>query len=391
MAYQRGSLKKLQRKEGEIWVLRYRITKPDGRRVENTLPIGPVRNFPKEWDAWREADRLDLHTRINEESRDVRIHFDALAEEYLRNDFGADAVRPKTERTVLNTEHIVRAYLIPRWRDEIADEIKPLEIQRWLKSLHSEKGLAWTTISKMRGTMVRVYKVGILHELVTHNPVVPVETRAVTSYKAILVTPQQTLAILQNLQNPLHRVLVLTCAATALRSSELLALRWADVSWEQSKIAISKRWSHGKDGPTKSRKSEGHVPLHPALAWHLSEWRTMTPYAKETDFVFPSLKSEGRVPLSPAIFVADHLRPAAIKAGVQVPNGCRFGLHNMRHSLSHWLVNKAKVEPKTVQSILRHSRIQTTLDIYTQGDGDETRAAQGAFLKELGMASDLVQ
>jgi integrase len=69
----------------------------------------------------------------------------------------------------------------------------------------------------------------------------------------------------------------------------------------------------------------------------------------------------------------------------------RFGLHNLRHSLSHWLVNKAKVEPKTVQSILRHSRIQTTLDIYAQGDGDETRAAQGTFLKALGMASEMIQ
>ena len=94
---------------------------------------------------------------------------------------------------------------------------------------------------------------------------------------------------------------------------------------------------------------------------------------------------------SPAIFVADHLRPAAKAAGVQIENGQRFGLHNLRHSLSNWLVNKAKVEPKTVQSILRHSRIQTTLDIYTQGDGDATRAAQGAFLKELGMPSGMVQ
>ena len=49
------------------------------------------------------------------------------------------------------------------------------------------------------------------------------------------------------------------------------------------------------------------------------------------------------------------------------------------------------MKPKTVQTILRHSRIQTTLDIYTQGDRDETRAAQGAFLKELGMASEMVQ
>jgi hypothetical protein len=54
-------------------------------------------------------------------------------------------------------------------------------------------------------------------------------------------------------------------------------------------------------------------------------------------------------------------------------------------------VNKAKVEPKAVQSILRHSRIQTALDIYTQGDGDETRAAQDTFLWELGMASEMIQ
>jgi hypothetical protein len=50
-----------------------------------------------------------------------------------------------------------------------------------------------------------------------------------------------------------------------------------------------------------------------------------------------------------------------------------------------------KVDPKTVQAILRHSRIETTLDLYTQGDGDETRAAQGAFAKELGLASELIQ
>ena len=91
------------------------------------------------------------------------------------------------------------------------------------------------------------------------------------------------------------------------------------------------------------------------------------------------------------MFLADHLRPAAIKAGVQIPDGFRFGLHNMRHSLGHWLVNKAKIEPKTEQSILRHSRIQTTLDLYTQGDGDETKAAQGALLRELGMSTELIQ
>ncbi len=48
-------------------------------------------------------------------------------------------------------------------------------------------------------------------------------------------------------------------------------------------------------------------------------------------------------------------------------------------------MNKAKVEPKTVQGILRHAKIQTTLDLYTQEDSDETRAAQGEFLTAVGM------
>jgi predicted nucleic acid-binding protein len=35
--------------------------------------------------------------------------------------------------------------------------------------------------------------------------------------------------------------------------------------------------------------------------------------------------------------------------------------------------------------------IQTTLDLYTQEDSDETRAAQGEFLQALGMRAERVQ
>ncbi|MGO9272831.1 MAG: tyrosine-type recombinase/integrase [Terriglobia bacterium] len=239
--------------------------------------------------------------------------------------------------------------------------------------------------------MSRIYKVGILHERVSKNPVEHVETRSTSNYRAIVISPAQTLKILESLTNILHHTLVLTCAATALRASEILALRWSDILWDEGRIRISKRWAMGKEGETKTEASDGYVPLHPVLAHHLRDWQTHTPYAKATDFVFSSLKARGRVPLSASAFVADHLRPAAIGAGVQIDEGQRFGLHNLRHSLSNWLVNKAKVEPKTVQGILRHSRVQTTLDLDTQEDSDEARAAQGQFLNALGMRSQMVQ
>jgi integrase len=258
-------------------------------------------------------------------------------------------------------------------------------------SLHTEKDLAWTTISKMRGIMRCIYKVGIVHGCISKNPVEHVETGSKTDYRAIVITPQQTLATLNRLRSPLHFALVLTCAATALRASEIIALRWADVLWEEGRIRVSKRWVKGQDGETKTEASGGFVPMHPVLATRLREWQRQTLYAKDNDFVFPSFRAQGRVPLSASIFVADHLRPAARKAGVQIGDGQRLGLHNLRHSLSNWLVNKAKVEPKTVQGLLRHSKIQTTLDLYTQKDGDEARAAQGEYLMALGVATNTVQ
>jgi integrase len=385
MAYQRGSLKKIPRKEGETWVLRFRVTNAEGRRVENTLAIGLVREFPKETDAWREVDRIGLCVRINDTPAPGRVSFHFLAEHYLKADFGTDAVRPKSVNTIPIVEHYVRDYLIDRFGEQIADDIKPLEVQKWLKSLNDVNGLAWTTIAKMRGIMHRIYKVGVLHELVTKNPVQHVETRSKSSYRAIIISPAHTLAILKSLASMLHFTLVLTCAATALRSSEILALRWKDILWAEGRIRISKRWAKGEDGETKTDASDGYVPLHPVLATYLHAWQRESPHAKADDFVFPSIKEEGRKPLYASSFVADYLRPAAKKAGVEIPDGHRFGLHNLRHSLSNWLVNKAKIEPKTVQGILRHARIQTTLDLYTQEDSDETRAAQGVFLTAVGM------
>jgi len=320
----------MPRKEGDIWVLRYRVSRADGRRVENIMPVGLVRDFPKERDAWREVDKLGLLARINDAPAPGRIRFNALAEHYLKADFGEDAVRPKSENTTMIVEHIVRDYLIARWGNETAEDIKPLDIQRWLKSLNSDRGLAWTTISKMRGVMSRIYKVGILHERASKNPVEHVETRSTSNYRAIIISPAQTLKILESLTNILHHTLVLTCAATALRASEILALRWSDILWNEGRIRVSKRWAMGKDGETKTEASDSYVPLHPVLAHHLRAWQTHTPYAKDTDFVFPSLKAHGRIPLSASAFVADHLRPAAIGAGVQVEEGQRFGLHNLR-------------------------------------------------------------
>jgi integrase len=77
------------------------------------------------------------------------------------------------------------------------------------------------------------------------------------------------------------------------------------------------------------------------------------------------MKLKGKKPLSASIMAADKIRPAAIKAGIRLEPGQRFGFHNFRHSLATFLVSRGK-DVKTVQELLRHAKVTTTLDLYSQ-------------------------
>jgi integrase len=59
------------------------------------------------------------------------------------------------------------------------------------------------------------------------------------------------------------------------------------------------------------------------------------------------------------------IRPAAFKVGIRLEPGQRFGFHNFRHSLATFLVSRGP-DVKTIQGLLRHAKVTTTLDLYSQ-------------------------
>ena len=102
------------------------------------------------------------------------------------------------------------------------------------------------------------------------------------------------------------------------------------------------------------------------------------------------------------MLVEDHLRPAAVKAGVlsshknlqgQVVDDDprRFGFHNLRHSLASFLI-RTRTAPKTVQTLLRHSDAKLTLQFYTHAVSRDRMAAAGkmltAILSQSGLKAD---
>jgi integrase len=92
------------------------------------------------------------------------------------------------------------------------------------------------------------------------------------------------------------------------------------------------------------------------------------------------------------MLVEDHLRPAAVKAGIlsSHPDNHgglvdddprRFGFHNLRHSLaSSAFLIRIRTDPKTVQTLLRHRDVRLTLQFYTHAVSRDRMVAAGKML-----------
>lgn len=390
--FQRGFLRKENRKAGPTWVLRYYITREaDGKRVENTMPIGLVTEIPSESAAWGMVE--DMHLQLNESGKAGRVTFANLAESYIKHELGEDS--EKSHTTIGASLRILKNRLIPRWGKRTALGIKPLEVKEWLQAIQKQGHLENPTMVKIRNVMSLVFKHGQMYDLIPRtqeaNPVKWVRCKTKSSYRAIILTVGQTFTILENIPQP-ERTLTLLIAATGLRISECLGLQWQDVDYANQQIYVRRKFTGGKVGSPKTEASEGVVPLHPLLAGFLRQWQQQTPYAAPTDWVFPSQKLKGQKPRVANMLVEDYLRPAAVAAGAlksEVVDGKlvdidprRFGFHNLRHSLSTFLVG-IQVDPKTVQALLRHSDVKTTLQLYTQSVDANRLAAQAQMLKAI--------
>ena len=222
------------------------------------------------------------------------------------------------DETIEVRELNLRRWILPRWGGVLVSQIKPLGIEEWFESLAAkvrvrdleEKGLLkWPTISKLKSIMSIVFKHAQRHELIPAsvdsngrptNPVLLARAKSDSEYEAVIVSPEQMVVILADLDTEdttLEWTAALLIAATGLRAEEAFALQWHDMDWDKFLIQIRRCWSKGKITPGKTKLSMTQVAMHPALAEALQRWRRETVYGRDEDWVFPSKRKKGKAPV----------------------------------------------------------------------------------------------
>ncbi len=172
--------------------------------------------------------------------------------------------KPSTRSDMKNTMlHI----LLPRWRRRKMDSIKTSEIQSFLASRIGEGtgNVSRKTALKWRNYLSSMFTAAIRLEVgVQHNPARGVKLPAAgREREPAYITVQQAIEILDQLQDPRHKMAWQLAVWLGNRCGVLRGLRWSSVNWEQNTITITESVWQGHSTLPKSQKGYRKVILTP--------------------------------------------------------------------------------------------------------------------------------
>lgn len=387
--HQQGSLQreKRQRSGETVWVFRWREVQMDGTKKYRKAVIGTVSEYRTESEAQKAADALRLE--VNEQTpRQMlkAISFETLVEHYkqhelpdvvqgtrpLGSEAGDDELR-KSFATQVTYQGYLSKWILPRWKSYRLTDVKPVQVEQWLKSLPLSKG----SKAKIRNIMSALYSHGQRWEWVSSNPIRHVRQSAKRSRVPTILSPEQIGQFLEKLVD-LPRTAVLLGASTGLRVGEILGLKWEDVDFETLELRLTRDVVKQRIERCKTEASRKPVPIGAELAEILFAWRSHCAYNQPQDWVFASPAKKGKQPYWPNSIYRVYLKPALRELGITDP----VGWHTLRHSLGT-LMKANGEDVKTIQETLRHANFKVTMDVYTQAVTEVKRSAHNRVVRQI--------
>jgi len=212
------------------------------------------------------------------------VTLDALIDHYVEHEL--PQLRYATQQAHLST---LNRWIRPRWGAFLLDEVRPMEVEQWLRSLP----LAPKTKVNMRSLFHLVYQHGRRWELTDANPIELVRQRGGRRSIPRVLSVREIRLVLGELEEP-YRTMVLVAACLGLRASEIVGLQWGDLNWEERTLMVRRSVVHGRVGDTKTEASRLPLPVDPRLSDALLEQRYRSRHREASDWVFANHQGKPR-------------------------------------------------------------------------------------------------
>jgi integrase len=299
--------------------------------------------------------------------------------------------------TQIDYRSVLDAHLLPRFGEQRIEAITAEEIERWRDDLATNSKRTRRTVNKIVTQLHSVYEFAVDRHQLNVNPAAKVKRLRESNDAARFdfYSPEEIITLVEAATKGAHRdpdsrrgtreperalqaaedrqdaAIYLTAALSGLRRSELLALRWEDVDFEQSSIRVYEGFSANKLGKTKSRKSRV-VPMVDEIAEALRELKGRSVYTGKKDLVFVSRDGT-------------HLDGSALRrrylATVEAAGLRCLRFHDLRHTFGSLSINVASIVQ--VQAWMGHANISTTMRyLHHKSRADDAQLLSAAFRPE---------
>jgi integrase len=343
--------------------------------------------------SWRtDALRAAALGALRQAPKDSRTVAEGLAD--LIAGMQAGTIRPKGSEkpykpnTIRSYERALRLHIAPSevGRLKVTD-VRRLDVQELSDELLVR--LNPKSVSNVLNPLQTLYRRAVDREELAFDPTDGIDLPTGKSKRPRrIVTPEQAETMITALPED-DQAIWATAFYAGLRRGELQAFRVIDIDLETDELQVEKGWDQeeGEIEP-KSEAGERAIPLLAVLRGYIVA-RLMRNGRSGKDLVFGRAATE---PFCPSTIgnrakraweaVNEAEREAAGAEGREPVLLPVITLHEARHTFASMLIDTG-ANPKAVQEVMGHSKIQTTFDVYGHlfpGSRDDVRARMDAYL-----------
>jgi integrase len=351
--YQGGTVRK-RGKRNPVWELQWRedYIKKDrtiGRRLV-TVKLGTVQVLTRRQARKLANEKLRLLNQGQWAPTSTMILQDFVDGYLIPNFF--PTLKPSTQdryRRTLNT------HLLPAFGKYRLCDLGTLEVQRFVLQ-KMEAGLGWECANHYRNLLSKIFVVAKKWGYFSGpNPIAGVELpEKVAAREKHVLTPDQITRLMEVLSEPV-RTMVWLSLLTGLRIGEVLGLPWKNVDFPSGEIRITQACYRGIIGSPKTKCSKRLVSIPTALKTLLLKLHKSAKQVEE-ELVFHTANG---TPHNDSNLLHRFLKPAGKKLGMPWLNW-----HTLRRT-HITLFQVVGGSLRDAQAQLGHSKMSTTLEIYT--------------------------
>ncbi len=238
--YQQGSLLKQRRANGSTdWVLRYRVTLPDGHRAQRQAVIGTIKEYPTESQAQKAADQVRLT--INHEAPSAQQPTIEMVASHFKEIELCEHNPRRAWSTKQKHRDLLNFYILPRWGTIRLVDVKTVAVEAWLGTLMVTKGsennpqkqaMADPTKQAIRNTFSTLFTHAQRYEFAPpgYNPISLVRQTGKRSRIPHILTPGEINALWHG-SGKREQAMISIEYGNGLRISEAIGLKWHDIDF----------------------------------------------------------------------------------------------------------------------------------------------------------------